>query len=273
MAHDPKVRTHFRDGILWAPLGRKGDAFTQLRQVGEVSWGSAEELMEKMDTVKARAEAIHQVLSRRRMLLVIDDAWLDKEAPGKIARDLIVGGDHCSYLLTTRYLEVAIDFAGSGTVIVPELSEADGIKWLSQMVPPAVAARYQKKIQRLARAVGGLPLAFVLMRHSLQQSTYQHSDADLLDKTLDQLLEAKTRLNLTRSQGALEAHPSLPDSLPLSIHAMIDLSYQELTNEQRQVLMALSVFPAKPSSFSLEAALEVADTANPTLDALLNVPV
>jgi tetratricopeptide (TPR) repeat protein len=85
------------------------------------------------------------------------------------------------------------------------------------------------------------------------------------------LQHAETRLQLTEPQALIERSPSLPEDKPVSLQNLIELSDQQLDEQARSTLRALSAFPAKPNSFSEEAALAVCNLPVETLDALSDV--
>ena len=64
------------------------------------------------------------------------------------------------------------------------------------------------------------------------------------------------------------AHPSLPAETSLSLQSVIEVSDQHLEEQARRALRALSVFPAKPNTFSEEAALAVSAVSVEVLDTL-----
>src|SRR5215469_7732801 len=65
-----------------------------------------------------------------------------------------------------------------------------------------------------------------------------------------------------------ERSPAFSSQTPLSLHTAIALSAQMLEAGAFRALCALSVFPAKPVSFSEEAALAIAQSSLETLDTL-----
>src|SRR4051794_16345269 len=95
---------HFSDGILWAGLGREAEKLALLDKWGEAV-GIAKSEMEKLPNLAARKQAIHNAIGMRRMLLVIDDAWLYEDAD-----TFKLGGPNCAHVVTTRLSEVANDF-------------------------------------------------------------------------------------------------------------------------------------------------------------------
>jgi tetratricopeptide (TPR) repeat protein len=197
------------------------------------------------------------------MLLVIDDAW-------QVETALLfkLGGPRCAHLATTRLPEVALRFADTGATVVRvhELSEADGLTLLARLAPEVVE-REPEEARALVRMVDGLPLALTLMGNYLRVQAYS-GQPRRLRAALDLLHQDKERLRL--------AEPPTPQSAgnapatSLSLMASINASYQALNKRARSLLLALSVFPAKPNDFSEEAALAVSAASTRILDALLD---
>jgi tetratricopeptide (TPR) repeat protein len=215
----------------------------------------------KPNDLNASARALHAALGMRRMLLIIDDAW-------EIESALVfrLGGPNCATVLTTRLASVALDFAGQGALRLQELEAPQGFSLLEQAAPQAVAAD-PEAARSLVDAVGGLPLALVLIGRHLRRLG-QVTQARRLHETLDQLRQAETRLQLSQPQSPLEQHPDLPANIPCSLQTMIGLSEAALTTEVRHSLRALAYFPPKPNTFSEQAALAV---SGGTLDILDNL--
>jgi tetratricopeptide (TPR) repeat protein len=260
LAHDPEVLAHFEDGVLWAGLGRWPDVFALLG-----TWGAALGLrppeMARLTTVEERARTVHVAIGTRRMLLVIDDAW---QAETALAFKL--GGPNCAYLLTTRIPEISLSFADGGGISVPELGEQDSVALLGRLAPQAVESEPDEAL-KLARAVGGLPLALSLMGWHLRKETHS-GHPRRLRRALERLQQAENRLQITRPRALLERRPDMPGDTPLSLQAVIGISDETLDDTARRALRALAVFPAKPNTFSEEAALAVADVPVETLDVL-----
>ena len=260
LASDPQVQARFCDGILWAGLGTKPNVLGLLTRWGillGVSPGEAE----NSRSLQAWGESLRMSIGKRSMLLVIDDVWqLDA------ALALQVGGYNCAHLLTTRFPQIAYDFAAEGAMKVPELSDVGGVALLARFIPDLVA-REPEETLLLVRQVGALPLALTLMGRYLASQAY-HGHPRRLQQALDQLHNAKQRLSLTRSVHFIERSPSLPVDTSLSLHATIAVSDHYLDPADRAALYALSVFPAKPNTFSEDAALAVCQTSVETLDRL-----
>lgn len=262
LAHDYEVLEHFCDGVLWAGLGRESNVFSLLAAWG-MALGISQHEMEKITDGRQRMQTIHRAIGTRRMLLVIDDAW-SVEA----AQAFKLGGPHCAHIVTTRLPEVAERFAGESTITVRELNEGDSFRLIEQQ-SPGISTEAPYEVREIIRAVDGLPLPLILMGNYLriQMKTGQPRR---LRTALDRLLEVKERLQLVQPQGGIEYHPSLPEGIPLTQLAVIEISDEALDKEAQQALRALSIFPSKPNSFSEEAALAVAATSTGAIDTLFD---
>ncbi len=261
LAHSPEVIEYFQNGILWAGLGRHPDVLTLLSM-----WGTALNIppnkMSRLDTVEERARRIHDAIGLRRILLVIDDAW-----QAETALAFKVGGPNCAALLTTRIPEVALAFASDGVIPVSELSEDDSVALLGQMAPQALSDE-PGEVRALARAVGGLPLALTLMGWHLRKETHT-GQPRRLQRSLEQLRQARTRMLITQPQTALERRPDVSAEMPHSLQTIIKISDETLNDEAQQALRALSALPPKPNTFSEAAALAVSAAAEMVLDTLV----
>ena len=147
---------------------------------------------------------------------------------------------------------------------VQELGEADGLALLSRLAPETVQVE-PDEARALVRAVDGLPLALKLMGNYLRRHSYS-GQPRRLHTALNLLRQSKERLCLglpqMRPNGGAATAPSLMTS--------IGTSYQALDKRARSLLIALSVFPAKPNSISEEAALAVSGASTTTLDKLID---
>ncbi|GAC1373383.1 MAG: hypothetical protein PVS3B1_24810 [Ktedonobacteraceae bacterium] len=260
LAHDQQLRTHFKDGILWAALGPQANVRAVLSH-----WGRLLEIpqheIEQLNSSDAWAKAIHRAIGARRMLLILDDAWQVDDA-----LLLKVGGEHCAHLLTTRFPTIATQLAINGGITLRELNSAQGMDLLRLLAPQAIAVDEQK-VQDLVQAAGGLPLALTLIGNYLRKHAYT-GQTRRIQSALAQLADANQRLQLSQSFGPLESHPSLPNENSLSLNSIIAVTDQTLDDPVRHVLYALSVFPPKPSSFSEVASLHIAECEAEELDIL-----
>src|SRR5450755_3724834 len=97
VAHDPEIRAQFPDGVLWAPLGTTPDTFGQLRRWAALL-GLGELDARHPDSLPL---ALRSAIGNQHVLLILDDAWKMEDILA-----LQVGGPHCAYLVTTRFLHL-----------------------------------------------------------------------------------------------------------------------------------------------------------------------
>lgn len=259
LAYDSEVLEHFSDGVLWAGLGRHPDILTLLGNWA-MALGFTSDEIAKRKTIKERQTLLNLAIGQRHILLVIDDAWQEEAALA-----FKIGGPNSAHLVTTRQPRIAIGFAGDQYITVEELDHREGLRLLHKLAAKAVEAEAEAARQ-LVEAVGGLPLALVLMGRFLRKETYDNQP-HRLRYALESLHHVEERLLLEQPQQP-EFYPYLQHSIPVSLLAAIEVSDQALHEAARQALYVLSVFPPKPNTFSLEAAIAVCDTSVEMLNAL-----
>ncbi|HTK07139.1 MAG TPA: tetratricopeptide repeat protein [Ktedonobacteraceae bacterium] len=261
LAHDPELRSHFRDGILWAGLGPDPNVPGLLSRWGSMLGISASE-MAALSSNEAWARAIRAAIGMRALLLVIDDAWTIEDA-------LIfkVGGPRCAHLVTTRFGTIAVQIAGDGATNIHELTIEQGLELLTVLAPQAVA-QDEEKARDLVQAVGGLPLAITLIGNYLRKQSYS-GQTRRIRAALTRLSDAAERLYVSEPRGPSETHPSLPlEQQQISLQTVIAVTDQQLDAKVRTAFYALAVFPPKPNSFSEDAALAITNSDFDTIDTL-----
>jgi tetratricopeptide (TPR) repeat protein len=262
LAHRQEIRERFCDGILWANLGQQPNLAGQLGRWGSLLSLTAAELA-TCANIDELARVVRTAIGTRRLLIVIDDAWTTVDALA-----CQVGGPHCAYLLTTRFAKIALHCAGSEAFGVHELTEEESVQLLSHLAPAAVAAQ-PELARELAQLVGGLPLALTLLGRYLQGEAYSGQQRRLL-AAFEQVRQRAKRLQLAAPRSLLERQPNLPVGASLSLEVSIGTSYQALSPRARSLLLALAVFPPRPSSFSEEAAITVGAASPSILDAVID---
>ncbi len=254
------IRTHFSGGILWAGLGVQGSIAAHLRHWSGLLQLPSSDINAVAD-MSSWAKMLRSRIGARKMLIVIDDAWQLEDVLA-----LQVGGPECVYIVTTRFPAIAAQLSAHYAVPLVELEESEGFRLLARFIP-RLAEREPETVRQLVLQAGMLPLALTLIGRYLH--TYEYLQQPRRAYTaLVKLQQAEERLNLQMPQAPVNAYPSLPLEMPLSLRATIDVSTNQLSLQEQVALYALSVFPAKPGSFSEQAALSVADIAAPVLDKL-----
>ncbi len=261
LAYDEQIRLHFTGGVLWAGLGPSADPSVVLGL-----WATALNVdVSEQPAAWRRAEIINAHLQRiaasRPFLVVIDDAWTWEAA--EPFRHFDTPGN--ALLLTSRIDSLARDFmenTGREPVTVPELPLPEGVILLSQLCSAAYDAD-PMALGDLAREVGGLPLALILMGRYL---AHRGRNPRWVRSALDELRSTETRLKLPDT----DPRPGLSGT-PISLQATIELSLDALPDDAtRSAFAQLSVFAAKPADFSREAALAVWALTDSEGDALLH---
>ena len=255
-----EVLEYFHDGILWAGLGPEPNILRLLRRWSGLL-GIAPTELEKLNGIEEWTKTIRSVIGTRRLLMVLDDAWSIENALA-----FKVDGPNCVHLVTTRFPEIALQFADDGATVIHELSEDEGMMFIAQFAPEALTSE-PNEVRALVQSVGGLPMALTLIGNYLRTQTYS-GQPRRLQAALHRLRNADERLKLVQPRGPAEIFPGLPSEAPLSLEAVINVSDQYLSEEARYALRALSVFPHKPNTFSEEAALVVCAKPPEVLDAL-----
>ncbi|HET8843058.1 MAG TPA: NB-ARC domain-containing protein [Ktedonobacteraceae bacterium] len=253
LAHDSMIQEHFSAGILFANLGLE----PEIPHIFD-RWGALLGVANEKAHPNTDGDWLVQLRSAiglRRMLIVIDNVWHLEDALPLLQ----IGGAYCTFLLTTRFVNIASGLAGECSLIVPELSEDEGLHLFSQLAPIAVKAEAQS-VRKLVQAVGGLPLALLLMGQYLRVQSHTQQPRRL-SLALERLHDAEERLQL--KQPLLS-----PDQSMVSLQAEIALSDRCLDSQAQQALRRLSVFLARPNTFSEQAALFVAGISAEVLDSL-----
>jgi Trypsin-like peptidase domain/NB-ARC domain len=254
LANDADLRRHFKGGVLWASLNLTPNVLSELKRWAtelKLAPGTIEELNQAASTHPAEeidrwAEALAGQIGERRMLLVVDDAWELEPA-----RALLLKAPNCAYLVTTREQAKVAAMLGDrfATHVVDELSREDGLAFLGELAPNAVAA-FPDKAREVVRAVGGLPQGLLLLGMYLKLESREKERVGRIERAFANVL---TRL------GEYIA----------PLHAAIRVSYDALPSDAaRTALCALSIFRAKPDGFTEGAALAVLDAPSTLLDTL-----
>ncbi len=262
LAHDLELHEQFKDGVLWAGLGPHPHLQSHLSRWGILLGMSAGE-MNAFKSTEDWSMALHQAIGARAMLLVIDDAWKLEDALA-----FKVGGPGCAHLITTRFPPIASQLTVESALVINELDNEQGLLLLS-LLAPQVVERETEQAHELVRAVGGLPLALTLIGNYLRRQSYG-GPSQHVASTLGSLHDASARLDLTEPLAQAEKFSRSSQERSTSLRTIIALSDQQLEEQERQALYALSVFPSKPNSFSEEAGLVIATCTVNVLDILVD---
>jgi transcriptional regulator with XRE-family HTH domain len=262
LATDEQVQAHFRDGILWAPLGSQPYVLGQLMRWGAMLGVTASNVRNPENLLEWE-RTLRSAIGTRRMLLIIDDAWTAKDALA-----LQVGGPLCTHLLITRQPQVAFAFAQQQAIVVPQLEEADALALLARSVPQLIQQDPQAA-QSLVQALGCMPLALTLMGRFLASSTLTQYPWPLR-VALTQLQDIQDHLRSIIPIASGQWFFKVAKWVPFSLYSTIAMCSQQLSQEALATLYTLALFPAKPHSFSEEVALTMSQQPREILDELWN---
>lgn len=255
----------FPDGILWAGLGRYPNVPGLLAR-----WGSLLQIdpveRAKLTTIEDWQRSIRDAIGYRRMLLIIDDAWMPE-----MALAFKIGGLRCVHIVTTRFREIAFEFTRNerNIFLIKELGEKESINLLKALAPKVVQHELPEA-EELVRSVGRLPLALTIIGRYLQKQE-DSLQPHRIRIALDQLRNVQDRLRLKLLQTPGELPTYVDDNREISLYSTIEVSDQWLNDKGMQrALRVLSIFPAKPNSFSDVAAAAVCHVSVEQLDKLVD---
>lgn len=260
LAHDRELREKYPGGVLWARVGEQPDVSNILRTWLKALCSSSEP--DSYIDVEHMAKLIRQSLARRRMLLVIDDAW-----HSSIGTALKLGGSECVHILTTYLMSVALDFDVQGAVKVPGFTESDALRLLQQQAPNAIEGQ-DVQIEELVKRLDNSPLALSLFANYCKLQTPPRPRPDL-NELCSRILEE--RRVIEAEQPSISVKDSCDEvRTPAALLAMIRLCFEQLSPEEKYVLQAFSFFPPKPNSFSHAAVRYVTEEHSERLKTLLD---
>lgn len=262
LAYDPELGGTFSDGVLWAPLGPNPNLQSLLSRWGSLL-GLPQRQMAHLREIDEWASTIRAAIGQRKMLLVIDDVCNLEQA-----LTVCLGGPNCAHLVTTRFRTIAAHMAVGGATMIEDLSEEQSIELLRSLAPQVVS--YEPKIAHdLALTLGGLPLALTLLGNFLRKQTYP-GPSRRIAAAMERLSDTQTRMQIAEPHFPSQSHPGLQEHTPRSLQSIIAISDPFLSEPAKMALYTLSCMPAKPNTFSEEAALAVTSSTTDCLDELVD---
>jgi len=221
IAHDPLVRQHFSDGILWMQLDDASDLRKRLADWGR-ALGDSAALPAGYTDEHAGTSSLRSLLRDKVCLLIVDDVGQHTDV-----ERLLVGGRRCSLLMTTRSADFA-DRIGARVVDVNGLTASEA--WsLMQLSTGGINPSDERIARQLADDVGFSPLAIELMVARVKRLGSWEAFSTLWNS---EKLHA-----LHRGRRAAGRQNSVADCLAISFEA--------LPTEDRERYVQLGVFPRK----------------------------
>ncbi|MCB9000328.1 MAG: hypothetical protein H6540_09755, partial [Bacteroidales bacterium] len=219
ICHDERVRSAFKDGILWVTLGEKPDNLTQ--KVEDLIYCLSKERPGFSDAPTAGVE-LGKLLTGKQYLLVIDDVWNNAHL-----RPFLQGGNGCARLITTRNSDTLPP--KTAEIPVDRMKQDEGVELLTSGLPEGETTA----LKALAKRLRYWPLLLKLTNKVLQREVRQQSLKDALayvDKAL-------TRKGLTAfdEKRTEERHQAAA--------ATIGVSLELLAVDEQEHFTQLAIFP------------------------------
>lgn len=250
--YDEQMQSHFHDIMWWIRLGKNANLLAELTRLGSALNVELPKVRHG-DEIRMWVHAIQTAIGNRRALIIIDDAWSLEDA-----MVFQFGGANCSYLLTTRRPEIAAEFAENNVLIIKELDVEEGVELVTQLAPKLPQILHAQ-LKELVSAMGGLPLALILIAGQLRIRIVQSTKTELIEGFMYDLAKPSSRLAIAKSQAVIDEHPSLAPGTAISISALINVAVESLQQPALRMLSSLGTFPAKPNTFSQDAACAVSE--------------
>ncbi len=257
IGHDPEILRTFADGVLWTSLEQKPNIITEMAR-----WGRAlgsEEILKAATIKEARAQ-LAALLSKRRMLLIVDDVW----ETGHAAAFTEAAGEQCAAMVTTRLTKVAdaLTINDSHTYNLPVLTEEFALKVLRTLAPEVVSQNEGECLE-LVRDLECLPLALHVAAGLLR------SEAKLgwgVTELIEKIRKGTELLGAQAPNDRLEKDGFIP-----SVAVLLQRSTDVLSEETRERFIFLGGFAPKPATFDLPALRAVwqVDDPKPTVRELV----
>jgi NB-ARC domain-containing protein/apoptotic protease-activating factor 1-like protein len=156
----PEIEERYRDGRIWVTLGGDSDLPDAIAVISDCV-SRLDPAIRSKTTVDAVRADLAALLQDKAVLFVIDDVWPGKSA--EVAKALIVPSLHSSFLLTTRFPQLADDpEIGAENFSLDEMGYEQSIELIVLTLGHALNATERGHAKRLSEIVGGHPLALEL---------------------------------------------------------------------------------------------------------------
>jgi hypothetical protein len=258
IGHDAEIVRTFKDGVLWISLEQKPNVITEMAR-----WGRAlgsEEIL-KAPTVREATAQLAALLSKRRMLLIVDDVW----ETGHAAAFTDAAGEQCSVMVTTRLTKVAdaLTTDQTRTYNLPVLTEEFALKVL-RILAPQVVAENESECLELVRDLECLPLALHVAAGLLRnEANMGWGVTDLIER----IRSGTELINKQAPKDRIDKDGVIP-----SVKVLLQRSTDVLDELTLERFIYLGAFAPKPAAFDLSALRMVweVDDPKPTVRELVD---
>jgi WD40 repeat protein len=225
LAHDPDIQDAYFDGILWGELGEKpANLLSIISDLIETITGARPGL----ENLNAAAAKLGEALGDRRILLIIDDAWRERDL-----RPFLQGGRNTTRLITTRRDDILPLKAERQTVDAMRAGEA--LALLASGLPEVQAAAQRPALEALAARLGEWAQLLKLVNGFLGDRVVKGHQA------LDQAIAGVNKRLTEKGLNAFSARDEADRSK--AIAKTIGVSLDLLSESERARFAELAVFP------------------------------
>lgn len=240
----------YPDGILWTSLGPSGDVLQALkkwaRQLGAVH-------VEAMHSLEDVTQNMRFALQGKRVLLVIDDVWDEKQANPFMN----LQSGQTTFLFTTRFTRLALDIGVTlANVYVLEGLSIDQSLVLMQVIAPNASQAYANQLRPLIETLEGLPLALRVAGKLIEEQFFLGIDpTSLFD-------ELQTNFRAFKDKAPSDRFDETTGQTP-TIGMLFRLSLQNLPRSEQEAFACMGSFAPKPAAFNLRAIAAVCGLEDP----------
>jgi hypothetical protein len=224
---DPRVRSAFPDGVLWASLGEGLDAAGRLTRLREVIrwWSRAEPPV--FTTEGAAGAHLGLLLAGRRILLVVDGAA--SAADLRTFEGLPAG---VTLLATTR--DGSVLPADAKPLAIGPMATPEAVELLRASLPRA----FEGTFQALARRLGNWPLLLAIVNRQIRE--WNARDRPALESALREVVRA---LDIVGLDSGFDRED--PQARRAAVWRAVAVALRSLGGLDRDRLLDLAVFPAE----------------------------
>ena len=222
LCHDPDVRRHFNDRVLFIGLGQQPNLLALLSDQFKLISGEREIFSD----LSSAASYFRRLLSGEPILIVLDDVW------DKAHAEPFLGVERAKYLITSRDLQVllALNARGENAIEVNQMTPEEATDLLISGLTPEQRPADLTPFTAYANELGRWALLVQLASGQIASFVeYERMDA----------LEA---LNEVRRQGFKLLDPQDETERDRAVSASLELSLARLGN-WRACFEALAIFP------------------------------
>ncbi|HSS52487.1 MAG TPA: NB-ARC domain-containing protein [Thermoanaerobaculia bacterium] len=224
---DPRVRSAFPDGILWAAFSEGLEAYGRLARLREIiRWWTRSE-PPAFATEAAAGAHLSLLLAGRRVLLVIDGAASAMDMTsfaGLPAGVTLLATARDRAVLPADAMEVAI-----GSMATPE-----AVELLRANLPRA----FEGTFQALARRLGNWPLLLAIVNRQIRE--WNVRDRSALESALREVVRA---LDIVGLDAGFDREDPL--ARRSAVWRAVAIALRSLVGSDRDRLLDLAVFPAE----------------------------